>query len=199
MILDIMNDVEVDKTVNYISKKYQKLDGIVNNAYSGSGESLEMLSREAIEKSFNMNVISPLLLIKKLLPLLEKAESSSIVNMASMYGMVSPDPSIYGDSGCNNPSFYGAGKAGLIQLTKYLACHLPDKGIRVNSVSPGPFPPQEIIKKHPDFYQKLINKVPLKRIGDPNELIGIVQFLLSDSSSYITGANIPVDGGWTAW
>ena len=99
----------------------------------------------------------------------------------------------------NNPSFYGAGKAGLIQLTKYLACHLPDKGIRVNSVSPGPFPPQEIIKKHPDFYQKLINKVPLKRIGDPNELIGIVQFLLSDSSSYITGANIPVDGGWTAW
>jgi gluconate 5-dehydrogenase len=114
--------------------------------------------------------------------------------------MVSPDPRIYGSSGFDNPPQYGVAKAGLIQLTRYLACHLAPEGIRVNSVSPGPFPPIETVaREHPEFLKALENRVPLGRVGKPEEMAGVIVFLASNASSYITGANIPVDGGWTAW
>lgn len=144
-----------------------------------------------------MTLTSPFLLIQGLLPYMN--EGSSIVNIASMYGMVSPDPRIYGDSGQNSPVYYGAGKAGLIQMTKYLACHLADRNIRVNAISPGAFP--NFSKEHVggDFHKNLENKIPVSRIGKPEDLNGAIHFLLSDSSSYVNGANIPVDGGWTAW
>jgi NAD(P)-dependent dehydrogenase (short-subunit alcohol dehydrogenase family) len=133
-----------------------------------------------------------------LIPLLEKAESKSVVNVASMYGMVSPDDRIYGESGRNSPPFYGAGKAGLIQLTRYLACHLASKNIRVNAISPGPFPPQSIRIDDPEFHARLAAKVPMGRVGLADEIGGAVQFLLSEAASFITGVNIPIDGGWTA-
>ena len=123
----------------------------------------------------------------------------SIVNIASMYGKVSPDPSIYGDSGQNNPIHYGATKAGMIQMTRYLACHLAGRNIRVNSISPGPFPRPGIKDSAPDFMMQLEKKVPMGRIGNASELVGPVLFLLSPSASYITGIDLPVDGGWTAW
>lgn len=75
-----------------------------------------------------------------------------------MYGVVSPDPSIYGDSGMNNPPFYGASKAAIIQLSRYFAGHVTDRGIRTNSVSPGAFPPPAIIKDMPDFHKQLCKK-----------------------------------------
>ena len=115
-----------------------------------------------------------------------------------MYGKVSPDPSIYEESGFNSLPSYGAGKAAIIQYTKFLACHLAKKRIRVNSVSPGPFP-QEDVQKNVEFINRLKKKIPMGRIGLPDELKGIMIFLASDASSYITGENILVDGGWTAW
>jgi NAD(P)-dependent dehydrogenase (short-subunit alcohol dehydrogenase family) len=116
-----------------------------------------------------------------------------------MYGVVSPDPSIYGDSGKNNPAHYGATKAGMIQLTRYLACNLSPGRIRVNSVSPGPFPDTEVDPGIPQFYEKLAAKVPMGRTGRPQEAAAPVVFLLSEAASYVNGANLPVDGGWTAW
>jgi gluconate 5-dehydrogenase len=129
---------------------------------------------------------------------MEAKKQGVIINISSMYGIVSPDPRIYGDSGYNNPPDYGAGKAGIIQFTKYAACHLAAKGIRVNAVSPGPFPGAEV-QKNEAFITNLKNKVPLGRIGQPADLKGVVVFLASDASSYITGQNIIVDGGWTVW
>jgi NAD(P)-dependent dehydrogenase (short-subunit alcohol dehydrogenase family) len=124
---------------------------------------------------------------------------ASVVNIASMYGSVSPDPSIYGTSGANNPPSYGAAKAGLIQFTKYAACHLAAEGIRVNCISPGPFPAKRYLDQDPEFKGRLQKKVPMGRTGDPQELQGPLLFLASDASSYVTGINLPVDGGWTAW
>jgi NAD(P)-dependent dehydrogenase (short-subunit alcohol dehydrogenase family) len=120
-------------------------------------------------------------------------------DVASMYGTVSPDPRIYGASGSNNPPFYGAAKAGLIQLTRYLACHLAASNIRVNSVSPGAFPPDSIRRNQPDFHAELCAKTPLGRIGVPREVAEPIVFLLGAAASYITGANLPIDGGWTVW
>jgi gluconate 5-dehydrogenase len=116
-----------------------------------------------------------------------------------MYGIVSPDPSIYSDSGKNNPIHYGASKAGMIQMSKYLACHYGSENIRVNSISPGAFPNTDIDSGIPRFIENLESKIPLHRVGEPAEIGGPVVFLLSDASSYVNGANIPVDGGWTAW
>lgn len=136
--------------------------------------------------------------LREAAPYLAKNASSSIVNTASMYGLVSPDPRIYGTSGQNNPVYYGAGKAGVAQLTRYAAAHLADKGIRVNSVTPGPFPDSRKLPPQ-DFLNELSNKTMLGRIGINTEIAGAYCYLISDAASFVTGSNIVVDGGWTAW
>ena len=195
--LDISDDMAVQEFASQLRDRFGKIDGIVNNAYSGNTGELHNHTRDDFERSVNMSLTSPFFLIKHLLPYIN--EGASIINMTSMYGMVSPDPRIYGDSGQNSPVYYGAGKAGLIQISRYLACHLSDKKIRVNSVSPGAFPNFSQEQLGGSFHQNLENKIPLGRIGEPRDLNGVVQFLISDASLYINGMNLPVDGGWTAW
>lgn len=196
---DITDEAAADAALEKIDRDYGRLDGLVNNAYGGKAGHYDDISPEDFADSLNKNVTAPFLLIRKTLPLFARSKSPAVVNIASMYGMVSPDPGIYGDSRMNNPPHYGAGKAGMIQMTRYMAVHLAEKGVRVNAVSPGPFPPQSIKERNPDFHEKLAAKVPMKRIGRAEEVAGAVQFLLSDAASYITGVNLPVDGGWTAW
>jgi NAD(P)-dependent dehydrogenase (short-subunit alcohol dehydrogenase family) len=136
--------------------------------------------------------------IREALPYFYKNGKGNIVNIASMYGIVSPDPRIYGTTGQNSPPMYGAGKAAVLQLTRYCAGHLASKNIRVNSITPGSFPnPKGSVNK--DFMANLSAKAMLGRTGRPEELAGALILLASDASSYMTGSNIVVDGGWTAW
>ncbi len=136
--------------------------------------------------------------IREALPYFDRRGGGSIVTIASMYGMVSPDPSIYGDSGSNSPPFYGVGKAGVLQMTRFCAGNLASRGIRVNSITPGPFP-----NVTPQMNQELLGnlqrKTMLGRTGRPEELLGALLLLCSDASSFMTGSNLVVDGGWTAW
>ena len=180
------------------------LHGIVNGAYGGRAARLEESLDADFDLAYRQNVTGPFALLQAALPLLRTAAKeidggASVVNVGSMYGHVSPDPSIYGDSGMNNPPYYGAAKAGVVQLTRYLAVHLGSDRIRVNSVSPGPFPPPSLKTTAPEFHALLCAKTPLGRIGAAEELVGAVLFLLSGAASFITGADIRVDGGWTAW
>jgi len=87
----------------------------------------------------------------------------------------------------------------MIQMTRYLACHLGQHGVRVNSIAPGPFLNPELDPGIPGFCDQVTMKVPMGRIGKPEEVAGPVVFLLSDAAAYINGANLPIDGGWTAW
>jgi NAD(P)-dependent dehydrogenase (short-subunit alcohol dehydrogenase family) len=201
---DITDESAAKAHVADIGKKYGRLDIIVNNASSGRPGSIESATAQDFEHAYRVNVIAAFQLLQLSLPLLKESGKktrggASVVNIASMYGSVSPDPSIYGTSGANNPPYYGAAKAGLIQLTRYAACQLASERIRVNSISPGPFPPAQFLERDPEFGARLSAKVPMRRLGDPRELQGPLLFLASDASSYVTGANLAVDGGWTAW
>ena len=156
------------------------------------------MSEEDWETGINGTINGVFRCTREVIPIMEKNGEGSIINISSMYGKVSPDPSIYEESGFNSLPNYGAGKSAIIQYTKYLACHLAKKRIRVNSVSPGLFPKEEV-QKNVKFINQLKKKVPMDRIGLPDELKGTIIFLASNASSYITGENILVDGGWTSW
>ena len=200
---DITRNEELLALRREVETRWGVLHGIVNNAYAGRVGTLETIEPADFEAACHYNLISPFMLVKMLRPLLEagarqSGDSSSVVNVASMYGMVSPLPGVYGSSGKNNPVHYGATKGGLIQMTRYLACHLGGM-IRVNSLSPGPFPDTSVDPGIPGFYEELAARVPLQRVGLPEEVGGPVVFLLSAAASYVNGANLAVDGGWTAW
>ena len=196
---DITDEAAVRAGLGEIQASHGRLDILVNNAYAGGGGTVEGSTGDDFRKAYEIGVVSAFTAVQAALPGLRasasKSGGASIINITSMYGRVSPDPRLYGDSGMNNPPYYGAVKGGLMQLTRYLACHLAQEGIRCNSISPGPFPPDSV---EPEFAARLVDKVPLGRLGCPADLAGAVLLLASDAGAYINGADIPVDGGWTA-
>jgi NAD(P)-dependent dehydrogenase (short-subunit alcohol dehydrogenase family) len=118
-----------------------------------------------------------------------------IVNFSSTYGVVSADPRIYGDSGVNSPIAYGVSKAGVIGLTRYLAVHWAQQGVRVNCLVPGGV----YDGQDPAFVTNYTARTPLGRMANAEDYQGPVLFLASRASAYMTGAVLTVDGGWTAW
>jgi NAD(P)-dependent dehydrogenase (short-subunit alcohol dehydrogenase family) len=200
-IFDITNSDEVDSFFKSIDNK--PIDVLVNNAMSGNSGSIETSTTKDYSLSYDIAVITAHNIVQNALPNLrlavEKNGYASVVNIASMYGMVSPDLNIYNDKYSANPPFYGAAKAALIQWTKYAACEFARENIRFNSISPGPFPSEYVQKNNKSLVKNIEKKVPMNRIGHPEELVGALIFLASNSSSYVTGTNVIVDGGWTSW
>ena len=193
---DLRNIKEVKK---YFKNFSGPLNCIVSNAYQGKLGTIETIDPKEYINSLEISVMASHNLILGALPYLKKSVSkigyASFINIASMYGVTSPDINIYNSSNSTSPPTYGVSKAGLIHWTKYAALEFGKYGIRINSVSPGPFPKN---KKDTKFIETLSKRTGLKRIGEPKELVGPVSFLCSDSSSYITGSNLVVDGGWTS-
>src|SRR5262249_10608299 len=113
--------------------------------------------------------------------------------------VVSPHFALYPPRQPPNPPWYGPAKAALIQLTRYLACELAPQRIRVNAVSPGAFPATAVVEGDPEFVTRMETQIPMGRIGRAAELVGPILFLSSDAASYVTGAKLRMDGGWTAW
>ena len=116
-----------------------------------------------------------------------------------MYGVVASYPSAYEGLAANSPPNYHALKGGVVHLTRHLAAYWAQYNIRVNAIAPGPFPKPEVRDGVEGFIPRLEEKVPLGHMGRPEELKGAVVLLASDAGSYITGQNLLVDGGWTAW
>ena len=196
--LDILSLESVKNCFQQIITDAGRIDILVNNAsYMKTSKSKNVTEEEWVS-GIDGTINGVFRCTSEVIPIMEKNKTGSIINIASIYGEVSPDPTIYGDSGFNSPPQYGAGKAAIIQYTKYMACHLAQKNIRVNAISPGPFPKPDV-QQNIDFMNNLKKKIPLGRVGDPLELKGALIFLASDASSFVTGENIHVDGGWSTW
>ncbi|WP_309045386.1 SDR family NAD(P)-dependent oxidoreductase [Marinobacter sediminicola] len=179
------------------------LHGLVNNAYAGGAGSIETATENDYRDSYEISLVSAHRLLQESLSGLRAAVQScghaSVVNVGSMYGIVSPDQRVYANKSVSNPPFYGAAKAALLQWTRYAACEFGCEGIRVNAISPGPFPSKDVQASSPEFVRTLAAKVPMSRVGQAEELQGPLSFLISDASSFMNGANLVVDGGWTCW
>lgn len=201
--LNVLDTDAVTALVARLQDEAGRLDVLVNNAHSGRTGTIETAEPEDYANAFAVAVQAAGTLIKQTKPLLvagaAAAGQASVINVSSMYGLVSPDPSIYGDTGHNSPPYYGAAKAGMLQLTRYAAVHLAPEKIRVNAICPGPFPKPKVAETMPELWKTLEGKTPMGRLGQPDELGGAALFLASDAASFITGVTLPVDGGWTAW
>lgn len=187
--------------IDWIKSSDEGLNIVINNAaFVGSSE-IEGWSvpfkDQAIDtwrRALEVNLTSVFELCQGLAPVLEVKNGASVINIASIYGEYGPDWSLYEDVGMSNPAAYGASKGGLIQLTRWLATTLaPD--VRVNSISPG-----GIFREQPEkFVSRYEAKTPLGRMATEDDFRGVVAYLGSDLSRYVTGQNISVDGGWGVW
>ena len=200
---DVTMEEDIKSLVADLKKRHGRLDVLVNNAHAGRAGVMTDSKASDYSNAIEIAVGAAAELVNAAGDLLRDAVrtngDASVINISSMYGMVSPDPRVYGQSGMNNPPHYGAAKAALLQYTRYAAVHLAPQGIRVNAISPGPFPPEAVQQRDPTFAAALTQKVPMGRLGKPEDLGGAVVFLASSASRFVTGANLPVDGGWTAW
>ncbi len=200
--LDLAEKASIVDTVGTVADKYGKIDIMVNLAAASTAKTVDEFEPEDFEKTLNVNITGFFTLARETAGYMESG--GSIILYSSMYGRVAPDPRIYEPPMKPNPIDYGAGKAGIDQMVRYLAVHWAPENIRVNGICPGPFPniDKPAYKKDPGlqaFIKRLGDKVPMGRVGKREETAGAVVFLASGEASFITGQVLAIDGGWTAW
>jgi len=170
---------------------------LINNAYYSRGQQPDALPDADFALGLDGSVGTAYRCLREVLPYFRQAGGGKIINVASMYGVVAPDFGAYTDAPqFLNPPHYGAGKAAMIQLTKYFASYLGPANVQVNSVSPGAFP-SDAVRQNVGFEGELQRRIPLGRVGEPQDLAGAFVFLSSAASNFVTGHNLVVDGGWT--
>lgn len=197
--LDVHDPVKTERFVSSQLAERGTPHGLVVMTYASTAKRFEDLTVEDFDAVNHGNLTATFTLTRRVGAAMAERGSGSIVLFSSMYGSVSPDPRVYESPTNPNPIEYGIGKAGIQQMARYLAVHWGPRSVRCNSVSPGPFPNPGLQSEQPAFVERLAAKVPLGRVGQAPEIAGAVAFLLGDASSFITGHNLAVDGGWTAW
>jgi NAD(P)-dependent dehydrogenase (short-subunit alcohol dehydrogenase family) len=187
--------------IEFIKASGRELNILVNNAafvgssgLQGWSVPFEDQSIETWRRALEVNLTSIFDICQNLTPLMRNSEGATIINIASTYGLYGPDWSLYKNTDMSNPAAYSASKGGVIQLTRWLSTTVaPD--IRVNSISPG-----GIFRNQPEvFVKRYEDRTPLGRMATEDDFCGIVAYLSSDMSNYMTGQNLSIDGGWGVW
>lgn len=197
LYMDITNDNSIQDGLNLVVSEFGRIDGLVNNAYPRTkdwGTRFEDIDPESWRENVNMQLNSYFVCCQKTSKIMVGTGKGSIVNIASIYGVVGNDFTLYEEYGGTSPAAYAAIKGGIINFSRYLASYYGRKGVRVNCVSPGGI----FDNQHRSFVARYEAKVPMGRLGQPDDIAPSVSFLLSDEAKYITGQNLIVDGGWTA-
>jgi NAD(P)-dependent dehydrogenase (short-subunit alcohol dehydrogenase family) len=203
---DITKENEVKKIIKHILNKSKKIDTLINNAATKTKKlknffkSFQDFNLSDWKKIMDVNVNGAFLLSREVSKAMIRKKSGNIISIASIQGVVGNDKSLYKSSKfqgipMSSPAVYSTSKSALIGLTRYLATYLGEFNIRSNSISPGGIKGAQNKK----FIQNYSKKVPLKRMGEVDEIVQCVLFLSSNKSSYISGQNIIVDGGYTSW
>lgn len=197
-VCDVTSQKQFRKVVSDVIEKYDKISILVNNAYGKQYETFDDLTKEKWNEAIEKSLTHYFTCIKEVSPFMLKEKNGSIINISSIYGFLGTDQRIFAPIGRKSPLHYSVCKGGILQITKYLATLWAEDGIRVNAISPGHMPPKRG-PENPDYMKELTKRIPLGRIGKPNDLLGTAILLASDASSYITGQNFVVDGGWSVW
>ena len=201
LAIDLANESAVRSAPETILERFGRLDILVNCAALVGTSQLEGWTTpfpeqrsEAWREALEINLTAPFFLVQTCAKALAESGHGSVINVGSIYGIVGPDMRLYEDTTMGNPAAYAASKAGLLQLTRWLATVLAPK-VRVNAISLG-----GVERGQPSAFQRrYIDRTPLKRMATEEDVKGAVAYLASDLSAYVTGQNLLVDGGWTSW
>ena len=199
--IDLSSKVQIEECARWLASELGAVDVLINNAaFTGDSQltgwvtEFENQSAETWNDAISVNLTACFLLSQKMAPLLRKGKEPCILNVASVYGILGPDLSIYEGTKMGNPAAYAASKGGLIQLTRWLSTVLAPE-IRVNCLSAG-----GVLRGQSDrFIERYEKKVPLKRMATENDIAKAMLFLSSNLASYVSGQNLLVDGGYSSW
>ena len=207
---DISDPESVKRMVESVEHRFGRIDGLVNSAavdpkfdQEHSDQHTNRFEEYPLalwKQSLDVNLTGAFLCSQAVIPVMLRQKEGRIVNISSTYGLVAPDQRLYRKSNEEEqtrfkPVDYAVTKSAIIGLSKYLAVYYAEAGIRVNTLTLG-----GVFNNHePEFFHRYISRTPMARMANANEYGGALVFLLSAASSYMTGANLVADGGWTAW
>jgi len=197
--LDVTKINSINTMIKAVIKKFSKIDILINNAYfSEAGYTkikFENYDLDIWKKGLNVNLSGIFLCCQQIGKIMKKQKNGNIINISSIYGIVAPDQRIYGNTKIIKSALYSVTKSGVLNFTRYLASYWRQDGIRVNTLSLGGVEENQNII----FKKNYSNKTMIGRMAKKDEYVGALIFLSSNASSYMTGSNLVIDGGWTAW
>lgn len=192
----LSSEISIKRAFDRAIEKAGYIDVLINNAHEPIAADLTEVTGEQFNRQL-ANATGYFLLARHLHDhAVGRSTPANVIFLGSMYGVAASYPDAYREICSANPVAYQVLKGGVIQMARHLAVYWAKDGVRVNALSPGPFPSPKADKR---LLARLKKKTPMNRIGTPDELKGAIVFLASDASSFITGHNLVVDGGWTAW
>lgn len=196
---NVTQDDSIQECVDAVYSHFGRIDGLVNSAYPRTPDRrsrFEEMKPESWRMNVDWQMNSYFVFCQKVLIKMKEQGFGAVVNIGSIYGVVGNDFTLYEEYGGTSSPSYSAVKGGIINLTRFMASYFGPLQIRVNCVSPGGIKDEK--NQHPSFIRRYEAKVPMRRLGNPDDIAPAVSFLLSDDAKYITGQNLLVDGGWTA-
>jgi len=200
MILDVTDKKSIKDLISKVIKKFSKIDVLINNAMFKENKKELTLEFEnyplsSWNKVFSVNMTGMFLCCQEVGKIMKKQKFGNIINISSIYGNVAADQRIYAKSGLNSSVSYAVSKSAILNFSRYLASYWHKQNIRVNSLSLGGVENDQ----DKEFIKNYSNKTMIGRMAKKNDYVGGIIFLASDASSYMTGSNLVIDGGWTAW
>ncbi len=196
---DVSKSESVTNLVERVLQRFGRVDVLINNhQYKPEGftsAKAETFPEQLWDSIVDVNLKGTFLTCRDFGRVMLDQGKGSIINVASTYGVVSSDPSLYRGNSLGNPVAYSASKGGVIMLSKYLGAYWAARGVRVNCITPHGV----LNSQDPAFVELFSAKSPMRRLMKAEEIVGAVVFLASDASSYATGSNLLIEGGWTAW